>query len=183
MESIAARDDVARHLVRRAVSPVTDSRSARLEVVDADVLDLEEQRAASHEARFDEIVDDLVLSVDGNRAPTRQAGHVDPMARAVEGKIDAFVPQPLAREPPADADLAHQIDRALLEHARAYPFDDVLPAAVFEDDRVDALEMQQLPEHQSGRASADDADLGAGGGHGQHSNVSVPRVMEMRRRR
>ena len=97
--------------------------------------------------------------------PPVSAGHVDAMARAVEGEVDAVVPHPLAREPPADADLAHQVDRPLLEHARAHALDDVLTAAILEDDGVDALEMQQLPEHQTGRARADDADLGAGG-HG-----------------
>ena len=87
------------------------------------------------------------------------------MACPVEGEIDAVVPHPLARQPPADAGLAHQVDRPLLEHARAHALDDVLTAAVFEDDRVDAFEMQQLSEHQTGRARADDAYLGAGG-HG-----------------
>ena len=58
-----------------------------------------------------------------------------------------------------------QIDRALLEHAGAHALDDVVPAAVLEDDRVDALEVQQVAEHQPGGAGADDADLCAGG-HG-----------------
>ena len=97
--------------------------------------------------------------------PPVSAGHVDAMPRAAEGEVDAVVPHPLAREPPADADLAHQVHRSLLEHARAHALDHVLPAAVLEDDGVDALEMQQLPEHQSGGAGADDAHLGAGG-HG-----------------
>ena len=83
------------------------------------------------------------------------------MARAAEGEVDAVVPHALAREAPADADLAHQVHRPLLEHARAHALDHVLPAAVLEDDGVDALEMQQMPEHQAGGPGADDAHLGA----------------------
>ncbi len=38
-----------------------------------------------------------------------------------------------------------RVDRPLLEHPRAYAFDDVLAAAVFEDDRVDALRCSSCP--------------------------------------
>ena len=58
-------------------------------------------------------------------------------------------------------DLAHQVDGALLEHAGAHALDDVLLAAILEDDRIDAAQVQQMAEHQSGRSGADDADLGA----------------------
>ena len=53
-----------------------------------------------------------------------------------------------------------QIDGALLEHARPHPIDHVLAAAVLDDDRIDAVQMQQLAEQQPGRTRADDADLG-----------------------
>ena len=38
---------------------------------------------------------------------------------------------------------------------------DVLAAPVLEDDRVDALEVEQVRERQPGRAGADDPDLRA----------------------
>ena len=46
VESIAAGDDVAGDLVFGAVFPKTDTRRARVEVVDAHVIDLEVQRTA-----------------------------------------------------------------------------------------------------------------------------------------
>ena len=188
VKSVAAGDDVAGELVLDAVLPKTDARRVRVEVVDAHVIDLEVQRAAGRQARLDEIVDDLVLTVDGDRAAAGELGHVDAVPRAAEGEIDAIVPQPFAREPFADANLVHQIDRALLEHARANPLDHVLPAALFEDDGVDALEMQQLPEHQSGGARADDADLGARGhgyslaAQGSPTSAVAPNASERPRR-
>ena len=130
-----------------------------------DVLHLKVQRSSCFEARLDQIVDDFVLPVDRDRAAASQRGHVDAMPGAAEGEIDAVVPQSLAREARAHADLAHQIHRSLLEHTGADALDHVLPGPVLEDDGVDALKMKQLPEHQAGRSGADDADLGAGG-HG-----------------
>ena len=54
-----------------------------------------------------------------------------------------------------------QVDRALLEHAGADALLDVLAAAGLQHDRLDALGLQQLREHQSRRPGADDPDLRA----------------------
>ncbi len=58
--------------------------------------------------------------------------------------------------------LLQQIDRPLLEHPRPDPMLAVLATARLEDHRVDALQLQELRQHQAGRACADDADLRAG---------------------
>ena len=79
--------------------------------------------------------------------------------------VDAVVPQALAAQAVADADRVHQIDRALLEHAGAHALDHVVPAAVLDDDRIDAVQVQQVAEHQPGGSGADDADLCAYGLH------------------
>jgi hypothetical protein len=55
--------------------------------------------------------------------------------------------------------VVHQIDRALLEHTGSDAFDDVVPAAVLQDDGVDALPVQQVAENPPGRSGADDPDL------------------------
>ena len=112
-------------------------------------------------ARLDEIAHDFVLAVNGYPAAAGQRRHVDAVASTVERQVDAVVAQALAREAPADANLAHEVHRALLEHAGTHALDDVLLAAILEDDRIDAAQMQQLPEHQAGGSGADNADLGA----------------------
>ena len=76
-----------------------------------------------------------------------------------KAEVDAVVTQPAALHARANAHRDQQIDRALFEHAGAYPFDDVIAAAVFDDDRVDAVQVQQLCEHQSCGTGTDDADL------------------------
>jgi hypothetical protein len=75
-----------------------------------------------------------------------------------ERDVETFVAQSLAREPIADADLAQKVHCVLFEDARADALDDMLLAADFDDDRVDAGQVQQVAEQEPGRAGADDAD-------------------------
>ena len=87
---------------------------------------------------------------------------------AVELQVDAVVDDALAVHPLADAGFAQQLDRPLLEHARADPLLDVLAAAVLEDDALDPRDLEQPRERQARGARADDPDLRP------HSRVSFP---------
>src|SRR5699024_5227707 len=55
------------------------------------------------------------------------------------------------------------LDTLIFEHTRAHALLDVLAALGFENDRVDAPQMQELIEQEAGRAGADDGDLGTHG--------------------
>lgn len=81
------------------------------------------------------------------------------MPRAAEGRLDAVMDQVFPVQPRRHADLVQQLDRALFEHTRAYPRQHVVAVLALDDDRVDAAGVQQRPEQQTGRASADDGDL------------------------
>ena len=59
----------------------------------------------------------------------------------------------------ADAGLVEQVDRHLLEHARADAAEHVFGAALLEDDVRRCPPVQQLAEQQTGGAGADDRDL------------------------
>ena len=83
------------------------------------------------------------------------------MAPAVEAQLDAAVDQPLAEQPLAHPALDEEVDGALLEHPGAHPPLDVLAAARLEDDGLDAVEVEQVGEHQPRRARADDRHLGS----------------------
>ena len=87
------------------------------------------------------------------------------MQAVVEAQVDAAVAQALAVHPLAHAGLAQHLDRALLQHAGADPRLHVLAAARLQDDRVDPVAVQQLPEQQPGRAGADDRHLCSLGHH------------------
>ena len=165
VEAVAAGDEVARDLVRRAVDRARDARCRTGEVVHLHVGHLEMERPARGHTRRDQVLHDLVLAVDGDGPAAGQRRHVDVMPQSVEGDGDARVPQTFAAKPVADADLVHEIHRALLEHAGTDARDDVFLAAILEDDRVDALQVQQVTEHQTGRSGPDDGHLGAEASH------------------
>ena len=157
--SVTAGNEVARHLVR--LFPVAEANlgQAQIEISNAGVFDLEPQRLAGRDARANQILHHFVLPIDRDSAAAGQLRERNAMAVAAERHVNPFVPQAFAREPIADADLAHQIDGALLEHPRADALDHMLLAAVFEDERMDAAQAEQVAEHQPSRTGPDDADL------------------------
>ena len=124
-----------------------------------DVADLEVQRTAALQPRLDQVLHDLVLAVDRDRAATGQLRHVDAMTAAVEGEVNAGVPHTLTPQAVPDAGRGHEVDGALLEHAGTDAFDDVVPAAILEDEGVDSPEMEKVAQHQPRRARADDSHL------------------------
>jgi hypothetical protein len=161
VEAVAAGDEVALELVRRAVVPERDPRPLRLDPVERDAVDLEQERRARGEARLDQVLDDLRLAVDDDRLAVRQVAERDAVPLAVELELDPVVDDPLALQAIADARGDEEIGGALLEDARTDPRLDVLAASVLENDALDALALEEPREGQPGGAGPDDADLRA----------------------
>ena len=82
--------------------------------------------------------------------------HVDAVARAAEGELDAVVDQALAMGARAGADLVEQRYRAFLEQAGADAAEHIFRRLPFQDDVVDAVGVKQLPKQQSCRTCAYD---------------------------
>src|SRR5918999_846490 len=137
----------------------------------ADVLDLEQQGRARREAGGDQILDDLLLAVDRDPPAAGELVEGDAVSLAAEAQLDAVVHEALAFQTLADAHLDQEVHRALFEHARANPALDVLAVAVLEDDGVDALEVQQVSEHETRRARADYPNLRVGDVHSAHARI------------
>ena len=111
------------------------------------------------QARGDEVLDDLLLAVDRDRPAVGEPAEVDAVALAVEAQLEAAVDERLAVQTVAEAGVGEQLDRALLQDARADPVLDVLAAAVLEHDRRDPLEVEEVREQQAGRPGPHDSDL------------------------
>ena len=152
VKAVAAGDEVALELA----AGVPDRAAFRIDALD---LGLEVQREPGREPRGDQILDDLRLAVDHDRAPAGQLVHRDMVALAVELQVDAAVDDPLAVEPRCNSQLAEEVDGALLEHARTDARLDVFAAAALEHDRLDARPFEQTRQRQPRRPCADDADL------------------------
>ena len=86
------------------------------------------------------------------------------MPLAAEQQIDAVVHQPFAAHAFTHTGFVEHVDRALLQHAGADALFHIRAALGFEDDGIDAVAVQKLPEQQARGARADDGDLGAHGG-------------------
>jgi len=52
----------------------------------------------------------------------------------------------------------HQIDGSLFEDTRPHPFDHMRLALRFEDDVVDPMTTQQVPQHEPGGPSSNDSN-------------------------
>ena len=76
-------------------------------------------------------------------------------------EIDPVVEHAFALHALADAGVDQEVGRPLLEQAGADAALDIVAAAVLQDDGFDAGEVQEMRQHQPGRARADDADLRA----------------------
>ena len=123
----------------------------------------EPQVAAVGKALRDEVDEHLVLRVDHHRTAAGQPGEVDPVQAALEGQVDPVVHAALAGHPGADAGVAQQIGRALLQDARADRLLDRGAALHVQHHGRDAAQVQQVREQEPGRARPDDPDLGAHG--------------------
>jgi hypothetical protein len=129
--------------------------------VNGDVGHLEEQREISVEPRCDQVLDDLGLAVDRDRAAAGELAQWDAMTLAVELELDAVVDDSLPPQALADTGIDEQVGRSLLEHAGADTMLDVVSAAVLQHDRLDAFAVKKVREHQPGGAGADDRHLRA----------------------
>ncbi len=130
-------------------------------VVHRDVRDLEVKGQTRLEAKADQVLDELGLAVDHDRAPVGEVAQRDPVALARELELDPVVDEPLALQPLARAGLHEEVDDRLLDDPGTDARLDVLATPVFEDHRVDALELEEVAERESGRTCADDAHLRA----------------------
>ena len=114
------------------------------------------------ESRAQQILDDLLLPVHEERGPG-QLSDRQAVALAVGLQLDPVVNQRLPCQPVADAAGAQEIDRSRFEQSGPNPVFDVSTSLAFQDDRLDAVQAQEVGEEQSRRTRADDPDLGARG--------------------
>jgi hypothetical protein len=156
VEAVAAGDHVARELDLGSL--VGEAHERPLDV-DRHVGDLEQQRQPALQPRRDQVLDHLLLPVDGDRLAAGQRREVDPVPLPAEPELDPLVDHPLRVEAVRDPCLGEAVDRPLLEHPGAHALLDVLARAGLDDHRGDAAQLEQPREHQAGRPRSDDAHL------------------------
>jgi AraC-like DNA-binding protein len=134
------------------------------QVVRLHVLGVVDHGALQAVARVVQVARELGLAVHHHRAAAAVLVQVHAVHAAVVGDEEALVDLALAVHALAALRLAHQLGEAVLQHAGADAAEHVLAALPLEHDGVDALQVQQLRQHQPRGPAADDAH----GFHGLH---------------
>ena len=142
MKAVAAGNEVAPQLLPFAGIHILDGRVTGPDLAQAGGRRFKIQRQPGGNACIDQVANDFVLSINGDRPPVRRGGHIEAVTPAVEGHVNTFMAEPLPLQPLSQPDLVHEIDRTLLEHAGAHPLDHIRLAPGLDDDRVDPLTAQ-----------------------------------------
>src|SRR4051794_8896979 len=107
----------------------------------------EAQIGAVCEAARDQVFDYFLLAIDRNALAGKfEEGNAVP--HAVEPEVNSAMAKSFAVEAFRDTGLAKQINAGVLQHAGANPFFAVGAGPRFEHDGTDAIEMQQVRQHE-----------------------------------
>src|SRR5688572_742927 len=148
MKPVTARNEVAPDLERFLAGTESNLWLLRIHVMNAHVGDLKHQRPACRSTRRNQVLHHFVLSVDSDTA-ARQSAKVDVPALSVDIDEHTVMEHALAPQSVADTAVDEQIDGTLFQHSRTHALDDVIPGAIFHNDRVDPRHVQQVSQHQA----------------------------------
>ena len=160
VKPVTARDEIRLDDLALALMGEGHLRAGAVEPLRHHVGDLEQDLPAGRQPRRDQVLDHLLLAVDGDRAAGHQLLECDPVALPAEPQLDAVMDQALAQHPLAHTGVGKRVDGALFQHARPDPVLDVVAAAGLDHHGLDAAQVQQVGQQQPGRPRADDRDLG-----------------------
>jgi hypothetical protein len=160
MKAIASRDEIAVDFAGQACKLVVDFWLFAFEVFDPNIVGFEKDLPARCDPSLNEILDDFMLPVDGNRAPG-EILEIDAVALSAKSQFDAVVNQTLTLHSFADAHLREEIDCPRLKNAGADAFLAVLTGSAFEHDGLNALKMEEMGKHEASRSGSDDSNLRA----------------------
>lgn len=158
MKSIATGDKVALKRFLRTVMAVLDARSITFEARRLHILRLENQRLPASLPGNNQILGDFGLAVHGDRL-AGQFGKVDALTLTPVRDLDTVVNHALRRATCPDPRFVEQIHRALFKDSCPDSAFNVGAIVALENNRVDAINVQELPKQQSGRAGSDDRHL------------------------
>ncbi len=141
MESVTARDEVARNLGSLTVSCKCDS-GAIGQIAERDILCFVENRRAGCILRPVKVPLDFALAVHGH-APSGQPFEIYAMHFALAGDTEPLVHQTLVHQAITHARLDEQVHGSLLEDSRAHAGLDMVAAMLFQHERFDAFATQE----------------------------------------
>ncbi len=155
MEAVATGNEVAGDVLADAVLDIGNTGMIGVEIVRRDVGGLIDRGQTGSGARVHQVERDFGLAVDHHRL-AGGGRHIDAVARAAEGQLDAMMDQAFAVCARAGAHLVEQCDRSLFKQAGADAAEHIVRGLAFQNHVIDSIGVQQLPQQQSRRPRAND---------------------------
>ena len=141
MKTVGADDESGGQPDRFAIAFASDIGMVAFYVVQRRIGDVEPDFALRRQARRDQILDDLMLRIDGDRA-AGQRGQIDAVTLTVERQLDAVMQRAFGLHALAEAGRDQDVHRVLFQHAGADSRFDIGARAGFQHHGFDALQMQ-----------------------------------------
>lgn len=116
----------------------------RRDARNGDLRRAEDDLAVVREPSSDQVLQHLVLRIDGHGSTTGERMQVDAVSGAVEANLEAVMVETFSLQPFANAGFDHQIDGALFQHAGADRRLDRIARPGLDDHRCNAGEMEQV---------------------------------------
>ena len=150
MVIIAARDEVAvEPRFGTVLGPGHEGRVA-IEIVEPHGVRVSDDFQSPWCHRVEQVLDNLLLGVDGYCRPAGQRRHVDKEELPVEREIGTITNKAFTLEAIAEAEPSHQADGHLLKHTRADATFDKVAITAFYDNGINALRAQQMRKEHAG---------------------------------
>jgi hypothetical protein len=143
VEAIATRYKIARNFAGLEIPRVSDLRLRRVQTLDSDIFDFEENLAVGLDPRRNQILYDLVLAINRNRPPC-QILEIDTMSLPSETQFNPVMNQAFTLQPLTHPHLQQQINRTPLEHPSPNALLAVLPAPILQHHRLNVLKVQKV---------------------------------------
>ena len=150
MKAIAAGDEIARDFLGRAIFSVMNRWALGIGIMNGEIVHLKHNLSAGVETRLDKILHHFLLRVHGDGAATGQLSHVDAVTASTETEPYSLMPQSLPLQARANAGIDHQVHRSLFQHTGPNTIFNILAAAALQNNRLDAVQVQQVGKHQAG---------------------------------
>ena len=116
-------------------------------------------------ARGNQVLHHFLLRVHHDRFPG-QILKINAVTGSTEAQLYPSVKEPLTLHAFSDSRFPQHIDRALFEYPRADTTLYIFTRMTFQHDALNALQVQQMRQHQARGPGSHNADLCANGGHG-----------------
>ena len=130
-----------------------------IKITDPCVVDAEDDLAVLRYPRHDQVLQHLVLRMDGDPFAVRQFPDIHVVAFPIPLQADAVVEVSFANQTLTEAKLVHQCHDPVLEYASPDGLLHLRTAAALQNGGVDAGAMEQMSEEQACGPCTDDSNL------------------------